>query len=436
MSSRVFISYGKEDRRAAEAIYAHVKNRGLLPWLDQHDLPPGVLWGDLIPEQIRRSDYFLILLSSRSSQRRGYLQREIRIALDVVEDLPQGTVYIVPIRLDDCEIPTRLRQFQWINAFPSVEDGLRGLERLFALEPVAPLDASQVAAPPPGFRPARDVARDVLLAIQHRFDRGGRPTPGIGTGFEDLDAITGGGLQKGELILLGGRPSIGKTVFYSNIAWHAAVVENRSVAVVSLAASREDLTRLLLCSAASVDTYRLRRASVSADDQARLAKAQEQLNHAKLFLVDPLRATFARVAASVRELASTEGVDLLVIDYYQLIAEREDGDVAFRDLARDLQIPVLLVVQLPDVGFPLPPNVRPHLGDVEDCGRLLELADAVFLLHREGAYSPRPEDAGYADLIVARQRLGVTSTIRLQCDLSRASFRDFRIAPDFVDPGF
>ncbi len=123
---RIFISYAREDREAASQLYLDLKRSGLDPWLDSVDLLPGQDWENAIAEAIESSSHFIALLSSRSVGKRGYVQRELRKALEVLEEFPEDQIFVVPVRLDDC-LPThrRLRRLHWIDLYPAYEEALK-----------------------------------------------------------------------------------------------------------------------------------------------------------------------------------------------------------------------------------------------------------------------------------------------------------------------
>jgi hypothetical protein len=126
MSDKIFISYAKEDADYARKLYRELKDAGASPWLDEEDLFPGKRWEIEIEAQISESDYFIALISSRSVAKRGYVQREIRYALDVLDRIPEKEIYLIPARLDKCE-PShrRLQNIHWVDLYPDWEKGLR-----------------------------------------------------------------------------------------------------------------------------------------------------------------------------------------------------------------------------------------------------------------------------------------------------------------------
>jgi len=135
MKTRVFISYAKEDKSLAEKLYGDLQQDGVKPWLDSVDLVPGQPWERTIKKAISDSSYFIALLSSRSVGKKGYVQKEIRHALDIAEEYPEDKVFIIPVRIDECEPSFEgLRRLQRADLFPSYEKGLKELLRVFSYE--------------------------------------------------------------------------------------------------------------------------------------------------------------------------------------------------------------------------------------------------------------------------------------------------------------
>ena len=132
MSDLVFISYAKEDQRSAERLYLDLKHAGVSPWMDSYDLLPGQPWEREIEEAISRSSYFVAVQSSRSVGKRGHVQKELRRALEVAEEYPEDKLFVIPVRIEECE-PTfkALRKLHRLDLFPDYEEGLNKLLRVF-----------------------------------------------------------------------------------------------------------------------------------------------------------------------------------------------------------------------------------------------------------------------------------------------------------------
>jgi replicative DNA helicase len=241
---------------------------------------------------------------------------------------------------------------------------------------------------------------------------------GVPTGFYQLDKMVFG-LQPSDLIIVAGRPSMGKTSFAMNIAQFAAV-NQRSVAVFSLEMSREQLVRRLLCAQAGVDMEKVRTGAIGEDEYMRLATAMSQLASAEMYIDDTSDISVAEMRSKCRKLKLEKGLDLVLIDYLQLMsshakAENRQQEVAaitraVKGMARELDVPVILLSQLsraPEARG----DKRPMLSDLRESGAIEQDADIVILLYREAFYK---EDAdNVAEAIVAKHRNGKTGTIRL-----------------------
>lgn len=135
--AKVFISYAREDYDAAKRLYDFLIAQGEEPWLDKEAILPGQPWEPTLLSAIRESHFFLALLSTNSVEKRGYVQKELRVGLSILDQVPDTQIFLIPIRLDDCE-PThdRLRELQWVDLFPDWEEGLRRLSKVFSFPPI------------------------------------------------------------------------------------------------------------------------------------------------------------------------------------------------------------------------------------------------------------------------------------------------------------
>lgn len=248
---------------------------------------------------------------------------------------------------------------------------------------------------------------------------------GIQTGFSRLDQMTGG-LQRGDLIVIAGRPSMGKTAFALNLAHHAATAKQQvSVALFSLEMSRASLITRMLCSAGHVDFAKQRAGYLNTDEKTRLRLAADKLAKARLFIDDGPANTIMDIGAKLRRLRADQGVDLCVIDYLGLIPAHRKTDNRVRELgeitrylklmvAKELHIPVVLLSQLSRAPEIRPGDHRPMLSDLRESGDIEQDADVVALIYREEIYKPNEEALrGLAELIVAKQRNGPTGCINL-----------------------
>lgn len=243
---------------------------------------------------------------------------------------------------------------------------------------------------------------------------------GLSTGYVDLDEKTAG-LQNSELIILAARPSCGKTAMALCLARHVAVEEEKPVFIASLEQSRIELAERLLCCHARVDSHRLRKGHLSSEDMQKLIDAGGILHNAKLFIDDTPGQSMLRIAANARRLKARHGIRLVVVDYLQLIepdnrrdSRQEQVSVISRrlkNLARELQIPVLALAQLNRSSEDRQDH-KPRLADLRESGSLEQDADTVMLLHRPEMYEPGQHE-GIVEVLIAKQRNGPTGEITL-----------------------
>lgn len=147
---KVFISYAREDGEAALTLYKDLRQYGIDAWIDTEDLLPGQQWATVIRHTLRQSTHVIVMLSARSVSKRGFVQREINFALDILDEIPPGEIFVIPARLDDVEPPhQRLQDIHWVDLFPSYEQGLRRLLRSLVGSRVEPLPQTPTPPPPP-----------------------------------------------------------------------------------------------------------------------------------------------------------------------------------------------------------------------------------------------------------------------------------------------
>jgi len=265
---------------------------------------------------------------------------------------------------------------------------------------------------------------------------------GIPTGYRRLDMLTCG-LQKEDLIILAARPSMGKTSFAMNIAMHAALEENCTVAIFSLEMSARQLALRLLSSESMIDAQKIRSGFLSPDDWAKIGETVSRLDQAKLFIDETANLSVLELQTKARRLKREVGLDLIVVDYLQLISpdrryENRVQEIAaisrtLKALAKDLEVPVLALSQLSRAPEARKGDHRPHLSDLRESGSLEQDADVVMFIFREEWYNPEdPEVQGLADIIVEKQRNGPTGTVRLS--FQKQFTRFFDLAADVDEP--
>jgi replicative DNA helicase len=257
----------------------------------------------------------------------------------------------------------------------------------------------------------------------------GQQITGLATHFEDLDQKTRG-LQPSDLIIIAARPSMGKTAFAMNIAENTAVRDRKVVGIFSLEMSREALLLRLLCSQARVDSQRLRSGFLTREDRERILGAAAALGESPIFIDDTPGISLQEIRAKARRLQQKHGLDLLVVDYLQLMSatavgggkrfENRTQEVSaisrgLKAVAKELRVPVIALSQLSRAPESRGEHGhRPQLADLRESGSIEQDADVVAFIFREEVYKPdEPDLDGLAELIISKQRNGPTGTVNL-----------------------
>lgn len=263
-------------------------------------------------------------------------------------------------------------------------------------------------------------------------EESGTGVTGISTGFTDLDKIIGG-LQPGNIIVVAARPSMGKTALALGMAEHAALNQDRSVAIFSLEMSGDELIQRLLSSTAIVDAGRIRAGRLAPEDWSRVGRAADRLSAARLYIDDSEGVSVGEMRTKTRRLKSRDGLDLLIVDYIQLMegrsSRREENRVqelstisrGLKMLARDLEVPIICVSQLnraPDART----DKRPMLSDLRESGAIEQDADLVLMIYRDDYYDDASNEKGIAEVNVAKNRHGPTDKVKLTFRGSYAKF--------------
>jgi replicative DNA helicase len=283
-----------------------------------------------------------------------------------------------------------------------------------------------------GLQPLDVIVQNSFGTIDNLYKES-REVTGLATDFTVFDQMTSG-LQKGELIIIAARPSMGKTAFAINIAQNAAVNHEAIVAVFSLEMSKESLLRRMLASQAWVDQRKLQTGFISREDQGKLQRGLEQLVESRMFIDDSAGISLAEMRAKVRRLKQTSGgLDLVVVDYLQLMSatlpsaggkkyENRTQEVSaisrgLKALAKEMDVPVVALSQLSRASERRGDEKRPLLSDLRESGSIEQDADVVAFIHRESYYN-RDEgmsesDKAKSEIIISKQRNGPTGTVHL-----------------------
>lgn len=272
------------------------------------------------------------------------------------------------------------------------------------------------------FAPIKEVVMSAVDRIDELYNKKGGIT-GIATGFIDFDHLTSG-LQPSDLILIAARPSMGKTALVLNMAQHVAIREKKAVAFFSLEMSKEQLVQRMLCSEASIDSSRLRIGELEDNDWEKLIWAADSLSRAEIFIDDTPGITVMEMRAKARRLKVEHNLQLIVIDYLQLMQgsgkksgenrQQELSDISrsLKALARELNVPVIALSQL-SRSVESRQVKRPMLSDLRESGALEQDADLVAFLYREDYYDKETENKNITELIIAKHRNGPVDTVKL-----------------------
>ena len=276
-----------------------------------------------------------------------------------------------------------------------------------------------------GFQPMDKLVQALIDRVQELEANGSEDVTGIRTGFYDLDRMTAG-LQKGDLIVLAARPSMGKTAFALNIAEHVAVQEGLPVAVFSMEMGASQLALRVVGSLGRIDQQHLRTGRLRDDEWERLPEAASKLSDAQLFIDETPGLNPAELRARARRLARQYGgtLGLIVIDYLQLMsgssASSDEnratvlGEISrgMKGLAKELQCPVIALSQL-NRSVETRPDKRPMMSDLRESGAIEQDADVIMFIYRDDYYNKDSKEPGVAEIILAKQRNGPVGTLKL-----------------------
>jgi replicative DNA helicase len=278
-----------------------------------------------------------------------------------------------------------------------------------------------------------DMIMDTFRKIEQLYERKEAIT-GVSTGFVDLDRLTAG-FQPSDLIIIAGRPSMGKTSFAMNIAEHCAIEDGTGVAIFSLEMSKEQLVMRMLCSQAQIDLNKVRTGFLAAGDFPKLATAAGRIEDAPIYIDDTPALSSLELRAKARRLKRDKqaNLGLIVVDYLQLMRgasesrEQEISEISrsLKALAKELNVPVIALSQLNrQVEQRTPP--KPRMSDLRESGAIEQDADVIAFIYREEVYNPESvEDQGKAEIIIAKQRNGPTGEVLLAFRREFTRFENF-----------
>jgi replicative DNA helicase len=389
---------------------------------------------DFFPDTHRRIYHAMLELAQRSSEidvltvkeeldRGGSIERAggaayLTALLDAVPDVDNVEHYARIVR-EKSTLRRLIRAGQRL-----VREGLtqeRGAEALLSDVTGEIFDIAEGAIRG-GFLPIGDIVKHNLEVIEDARSRQGLLS-GLATGFTELDRMTSG-LQATDLIVVAARPSVGKTSFALNLAQHVAFREGRSVGFFSLEMSKEQIGFRVLCSEADVDAKKVRDGFASSEAIQRLVLAQTKIHSSRFFVDDGAALSVPEMRAKGQRLKREKGLDLLVVDYMQLMMGHGRFDNRTQEvsqisrglklLAKELRVPIVALSQLSRNPEQRKGEQRkPQLSDLRESGSIEQDADVVVFLYREELYDRDTERKGIADIIIAKQRNGPTGDFPL-----------------------
>ena len=259
----------------------------------------------------------------------------------------------------------------------------------------------------------KEIIKDTIETIEGFYRRKAHVT-GLPTGFDDLDVMTAG-LHKGELVVIAGRPSMGKSALATCIAEHIGVYEQKPVALFSLEMSKDQLVQRMLCSHARVELQRARSGYLTQGDWPKLVTAAGKLAEAPIYIDDSAGLTALELRAKARRLKARHNIELIIVDYLQLMSgsvrienrQQEISEISrsLKSLAKELNLALISISQLSRAPEKRE-TYRPRLSDLRESGAIEQDADVVMLLFREEYYKPKETNKGITEIIIAKQRNG------------------------------
>ncbi|PWF25435.1 replicative DNA helicase [Corticimicrobacter populi] len=286
-----------------------------------------------------------------------------------------------------------------------------------------------------GFQEIQPLLTQVVERIDELYHReGDSDITGVPTGFDDLDRMTSG-LQPGDLVIVAGRPSMGKTSFSMNIGEHVAIEQGLPVAVFSMEMGAVQLAMRMLGSVGLLDQHRLRTGKLTNDDWPRVTHAVQKMQEAQLYIDETPALNSMELRARARRLARQCGqLGLIIIDYMQLMGGNSGGENrateiseisrSLKGLAKELGCPLIALSQL-NRSLEQRPNKRPVMSDLRESGAIEQDADLILFIYRDEVYNPDTPDKGTAEIIIGKQRNGPIGTVRLTFQGPSTRFLNF-----------
>lgn len=286
------------------------------------------------------------------------------------------------------------------------------------------------------FQPLSVIVPRAFERVEKLFQRKEHVT-GVATGYNELDRMTAG-LQPSDLIILAGRPSMGKTALAMNMVQHAALIEKVPVAVFSLEMSMEQLALRMLCSVGRIDSQRIRTGRLHDSDWPKLTRATGMLTDAPIYIDDTPAISVLEMRAKTRRLKAEHNVGLVVVDYLQLMkgrgrAESRTQEISeisrsLKAMAKEMDVPVIALSQL-NRSLESRPNKRPQLADLRESGAIEQDADVILFIYRDEVYNTAEDNPnrGIAEVNIGKQRNGPTGMVKLTFLAEYTSFENYTV---------
>lgn len=393
-----YISAHKDIYQAALKLHSQGKPTDLLSttaWLTDHDLLKRIGGKSKLAQLVDRTVSAVNIDALAALVMDKYLRRKLIQSGNEIVNLGYET---------ETELPTVLDQAE---------------QKVFSITQERPQQ---------GLVPVSDTLINTFQDIESRHQ--GTALPGLSCGFYDLDAMTSG-FQRSDLIIVAGRPSMGKTSYCLNIAYNVAALHKLPVAIFSLEMSKEQLVQRMLASEAGIESNRLRAGRVSQNEWELLSRAIGMLSEVPIFIDDTPNITVTEMRSQARRLQAEQGgqMGLILLDYLQLMEGGGDNRVqelskitrSLKGLARELNVPVIALSQL-SRGVEARTNKRPMMSDLRESGSIEQDADLVIMLYRDSYYNPDSPDRNIAEVIVTKHRNGPTGTVKLLFDPNLTKF--------------
>lgn len=271
-----------------------------------------------------------------------------------------------------------------------------------------------------------------IFAERHMSDE--EVTGGVPSGYHGLDKYLSG-FHPSDMIVLAARPSMGKTAFALSMAMNMALKEKKKVGIFSLEMSKEQLVDRMFASRLAVDSWKLQKGKLSDQDFSRMGLVMDELSNAPIFIDDSVGSSMSEVRAKARRLQMEHGLDVLIVDYLQLLSagnsafagnrvqEISEISRSFKALARELHIPIIALSQL-SRAVEARPNKQPVLSDLRESGAIEQDADVVMMLYRDDYYEEDSERAGITDIFIRKHRNGPIGHCELRFDMSKMKYYD------------